>query len=1218
MALGPSATEWRDALGSCGAIDTMTQAPAWAPVRLNAVHGRSRPNGGVVVTNKDIWAVGDAGNIIYFDGTKWVQQAAPAAMDPLTALRAVFIYQSNVTVGADQVAGWAAGDHGTVLRLTENTPGSYVWKCENCPVDCGPPPTVTTGGGGFNLCATVYDIFPSDSNDVNAPVFFTGEAQCRWYPDGSCQAPFGDAMTLFFFKPGMAGWQEAWGNSACASAPYYIADASWINAYNCTNGVTFTGVISQATAGMGTAGGALDSGYLRFSTGLTGNQWAPFPARFTTSGCAYEPAYYTSAMFGKWAVVMGDAAGVCWNHSSPSGAAVNATNMFVYNQFSGGNPVYALRSGLSAAMDATWGCVRKLASVPAWGYGIGVGHGAAGGADVGMDRTGVAPNAYFALVKWTDTNRLVQPEDPTSPNSVLYEQQPGCASGNWPGLNGVFISAYNEAWAVGEGGKIMHWAGPTVQPAKLECALSLSPSGAIPPGTLFDVVLTVTNTGEAGLANLLKDLVITPPSSAGLVCGPFCSTIWCDFTSPCPVSLPPSGPAYFTWTFSMTGCGTGISFTASVSGLDLFGNGNVWTSTQYIIGSEPLTLTVTTWHTPAAVTAGIPVTFAIVVSNATSATANNAVIVDTLSPLLQGVVLDGPPGFTPVVAGAIVSWEATGPTTIPPGVSFTFSATGQFSATCTASSISNVGFARADDGCGNIVGKASGADAFTIPGLAAPALTVTIWHVPASPSPGTIVAYTIQVLNTGTATITSLTVVETLPPELADPVAWPASLGVTPGWAGTTTIFTWNGPISLLPGTSAAFSVSAYVPSTCVSANVTNRGWALGRTTCSSSPISSSFDTFVVAPLALPALDVTVSHLPDPVVAGDQIVYTIDVRNTGAATITNLLLVDTMPAGLLAPTEGFTPAPFTFSATGRVFSWQGTGFTLFPTNTISFTASGFVPSGCSGASMANLAWSRVVTACGTGQTIQAVSGVDSVPIPGQIAGAIAVESQQEVPGRYFLTVTLTITDTGSSWINRIMPATDLVITPSGPETVKVSGPSPTAYLDALAPIPGTSVNPCQVSFRWNYRSTTVTPITITALATGEICPAPISFSDSSSGCAAQAGGTTCTFSASTVTFFNDSGNPGDYALNRNLFRGRTETLTVTFTLPETTDVSLIVYNSVGQKVKTLMKRVVARRMAQMLEWDGTNDDGERCASGAYFVRLETAHWVKTKKVALVK
>ncbi|MBM3321506.1 MAG: T9SS type A sorting domain-containing protein [Candidatus Eisenbacteria bacterium] len=68
----------------------------------------------------------------------------------------------------------------------------------------------------------------------------------------------------------------------------------------------------------------------------------------------------------------------------------------------------------------------------------------------------------------------------------------------------------------------------------------------------------------------------------------------------------------------------------------------------------------------------------------------------------------------------------------------------------------------------------------------------------------------------------------------------------------------------------------------------------------------------------------------------------------------------------------------------------------------------------------------------------------------------------------------------------------------------------------------------------------------------------------------------------------------------NPFRGATE---IRFVLGTSADVNLSIYNVLGQKVRTLLSEEMPSG-AHAAEWDGTDDTGAGCASGAYFYRME--------------
>jgi hypothetical protein len=75
--------------------------------------------------------------------------------------------------------------------------------------------------------------------------------------------------------------------------------------------------------------------------------------------------------------------------------------------------------------------------------------------------------------------------------------------------------------------------------------------------------------------------------------------------------------------------------------------------------------------------------------------------------------------------------------------------------------------------------------------------------------------------------------------------------------------------------------------------------------------------------------------------------------------------------------------------------------------------------------------------------------------------------------------------------------------------------------------------------------------------------------------------------------------------------------TITYQLPEQTRVKLVIYNALGQKVRTL---VDADQNAgrYKVRWDSRNDGGARVASGTYLYRIEADGFVQTKTLILVK
>ena len=74
---------------------------------------------------------------------------------------------------------------------------------------------------------------------------------------------------------------------------------------------------------------------------------------------------------------------------------------------------------------------------------------------------------------------------------------------------------------------------------------------------------------------------------------------------------------------------------------------------------------------------------------------------------------------------------------------------------------------------------------------------------------------------------------------------------------------------------------------------------------------------------------------------------------------------------------------------------------------------------------------------------------------------------------------------------------------------------------------------------------------------------------------------------------------------------------ISFSLPISSEVSLIIYNLLGQKVKTVTNDWFEAGY-HTLTWDGTNEFGSVVASGIYFYKLRAGDNVVIKKMSLLK
>jgi hypothetical protein len=95
------------------------------------------------------------------------------------------------------------------------------------------------------------------------------------------------------------------------------------------------------------------------------------------------------------------------------------------------------------------------------------------------------------------------------------------------------------------------------------------------------------------------------------------------------------------------------------------------------------------------------------------------------------------------------------------------------------------------------------------------------------------------------------------------------------------------------------------------------------------------------------------------------------------------------------------------------------------------------------------------------------------------------------------------------------------------------------------------------------------------------------------------------------------GIPQEYALYQNYPNPFNPTTTIKYDLKQTGDVSLKIYNILGQEVRTLVN---TRQEAgyKSVVWDGLNHYGARVASGVYIYRIEAGDFVQSRKMILMK
>jgi len=93
--------------------------------------------------------------------------------------------------------------------------------------------------------------------------------------------------------------------------------------------------------------------------------------------------------------------------------------------------------------------------------------------------------------------------------------------------------------------------------------------------------------------------------------------------------------------------------------------------------------------------------------------------------------------------------------------------------------------------------------------------------------------------------------------------------------------------------------------------------------------------------------------------------------------------------------------------------------------------------------------------------------------------------------------------------------------------------------------------------------------------------------------------------------------PTSYKLSQNYPNPFNPTTTIEYALPSRSNVTIAVYNLLGQKVRTLIETDKPAGLYKTA-WDGTNDKNLPVASGLYFYRIKAGDFTASKKMLLLK
>ncbi len=321
-------------------------------------------------------------------------------------------------------------------------------------------------------------------------------------------------------------------------------------------------------------------------------------------------------------------------------------------------------------------------------------------------------------------------------------------------------------------------------------------------------------------------------------------------------------------------------------------------------------------------------------------------------------------------------------------------------------------------------------------------------QTPASPGIGEPVTYQIVVTNVGGAVIDSLTVVDTVAPEVTGVTTdQPAVMGLptVTQQPGSGTRYVWSGSgLTMDPGESFTFTITGRVGLVCAPTMVSNTAYIIAsNVSCSKDMFANAAGTMVQPPV----MGITVLKTQTPPTSasasgGQPVMYEIVVTNTGTATIEDLLVVDTVSPYVTAVTTdqpaGFGSPAVTQVVGGTRYEWSGSGLDMKPGMSFTFTITGIVGVVSAATAVSNTASISAASACSV-MTLLSNRTDFLAQVPAALEGSLVALVDPVLAGQDFL-VTMTVTNTGEAGANGVTPD-GLVASGTGGAILK-DGPSP--------------------------------------------------------------------------------------------------------------------------------------------------------------------------------
>jgi uncharacterized repeat protein (TIGR01451 family) len=387
------------------------------------------------------------------------------------------------------------------------------------------------------------------------------------------------------------------------------------------------------------------------------------------------------------------------------------------------------------------------------------------------------------------------------------------------------------------------------------------------------------------------------------------------------VNLPSGGSVIYTVTAAISPSATGtLSNTAIITApadvIDPTPGNNSATDTDVLTPQANLAITKTDGVTSA--TPGGSVTYTITASNAGPSNVTGATVADVFPAFLTATwTCVGAVGGSCTPSG---SGNISDMVNLPSGGSVTYTVTAAISPSATGT-LSNTATVTAPGGVTDPTpGNNSATDIDALNPQADLAISVT--DTPDPVLAGNNLTYTITVTNSGPSNAASVSLANSLPAgttfvSLSAPGGWSSS---TPAVGATGTV---SSTISSLAPGSAVFTLVVAVAPSVASGTVLSNTATITAATTDPNPANNS-GTATTAVAASADVSVTLIDTPDPVLAGNNLTYTITVTNSGPSNAASVSLANSLPAGTtfvsLSAPGGWSSSTPAVGATGTVSS----------------------------------------------------------------------------------------------------------------------------------------------------------------------------------------------------------------------------------------------------------------------------------------------------------